>query len=117
MRKLKLELDDLQVESFSTTPETSQSLGTVYGYQPWTDTCGATCDDTCISVCGVCSDGGGCDTQDQACHTAYCGTSPEQGCTDPCQVLSDDTMCHRCNTQAVPTDMCYSECLTWCPVC
>ena len=70
MKKLKLDLDDLKVESFETTPEVSNSRGTVVGYgfntfgrcetfdlltcfEPCeTNTCGHTCANTCANTCG-----------------------------------------------------------------
>lgn len=52
MRKLKLNFEDLEVESFDTAPETAGREGTVYGLGYTEDptcpvTCGATCPDTC----------------------------------------------------------------------
>ena len=69
MKKLKLDLDDLKVESFETTPETGNPRGTVVGYgdtfgrcetfdlitcfEPCeTSTCGHTCARTCNNTCG-----------------------------------------------------------------
>ncbi|MCG8454976.1 MAG: pinensin family lanthipeptide [Holophagales bacterium] len=71
MKKLKLDLDDLKVESFETTPETGEEAkGTVYGYitqdlticdgcndptnqNTCASTCGSTCGNTCGSTCGT----------------------------------------------------------------
>lgn len=59
MPKLKLELDDLHVESFDTTTA-SKEKGTVFGEQctcytqctcPGCPTCDATCDATCPYTC------------------------------------------------------------------
>lgn len=81
MKKLSLELDDLQVETFDTTDDNG-GRGTVQAHWTWETcpgrwtcdgtTCGrqwtneATCDDTC----------GPPDT----CGHNYCGTYPDQGC-------------------------------------
>jgi hypothetical protein len=59
MNKLKLMLEDLQIESFSTTPGKKEK-GTVYGEQctcytactcPGCPTCDASCADTCQFTC------------------------------------------------------------------
>ena len=60
MSKLRLQLDDLQVESFGTTPAEAER-GTVLGEQqctcptactcPGCDTCDATCPQTCRYTC------------------------------------------------------------------
>ncbi len=62
MKKIQLVLDELQVESFDTTPvEEKQSEGTVMGYIPTFNdptcpaaiSCGFSCDNnTCIGSCG-----------------------------------------------------------------
>lgn len=66
MRKLKLEIDDLEVTSFAATPETiSGERGTVEAHktaEPITNngaltcngevTCDATCANTCGATCG-----------------------------------------------------------------
>ena len=69
MKKLKLDLEDLSVESFATTPEPRREGGTVFGQQctcytqctcpgcPTCDascngTCGGTCDASCNGTCG-----------------------------------------------------------------
>ena len=68
MKKLKLNLDELKIESFETLPENSQQVGTVQGQDiPWTDppictteeiTCAATCPATCFghNTCWVSCD-------------------------------------------------------------
>ena len=59
MKKLKLNLDDLKVESFATTPDASSSRGTVFGQDPTVypeDTCYLYCTDvgsTCVQQCGT----------------------------------------------------------------
>jgi hypothetical protein len=60
MKKLKLDLEDLAVESFATTPEPRAEGGTVFGQQctcytqctcPGCPTCAASCNGTCVN-CG-----------------------------------------------------------------
>ncbi len=101
MKKLKLSLDDLEVESFETTPEITDTKGTVMGYGvngfedtcptectcdtcvcPGTggNSCGGTCVSTCVSTCGTC--GGTCgntcgNTCDGTClATCFCPPGP-----------------------------------------
>lgn len=54
MKKIKLDLDDLKVESFDTQPQDA-SDGEVFGYQcptyPGCPTCDATCPSTCPNTC------------------------------------------------------------------
>ena len=77
MKKLKLSLDDLRVESFSATPDPAQKRGTVFGqYEteyPW-DCTVHTCNnqETCppYDTCG----GTGCGSEGATCT---CGTSAE----------------------------------------
>ncbi len=56
MKKITLDLDALEVESFETTPAgDNEEAGTVFGYGscPSCPTCGAyTCDATCAESCG-----------------------------------------------------------------
>jgi hypothetical protein len=97
MNKLKLDLEDLSVESFATTPEPRAEGGTVFGQQctcytqctcpgcPTCDascngTCGGTCDASCNGTCGgtcgatcYASCYGTCDpTWDASCDTCDC---------------------------------------------
>lgn len=55
MKKLALELDELQVESFS-TQEADEARGTVAGRNepPYTESCGGTCVNTCVSCVNTC---------------------------------------------------------------
>ncbi len=72
MKKLKLDLDDLEVESFQTTPDAGDSQeGTVYGYLSFGP--GNTCDAGCTgnTACRVC-------TNHTLCGQNTCGA----GCTD-----------------------------------
>src|SRR5262245_61761073 len=43
MKKLRLNLDDLKVESFATTPEANGQRGTVFGQTVYETDCGTTC--------------------------------------------------------------------------
>lgn len=80
MPKLKLELEELRVESFETA-EGAVERGTVRGHYRLTDlcsradgfTCFESCGGTCVETCGA-----SCDTCDSGCyetppmgHTAY----------------------------------------------
>lgn len=66
MKKLKLQLDDLRVDGFSTTPA-GEDRGTVVGHSHYTwcwqtcpNTCAQTCDDpSCVLSCAE-SCGGTC---------------------------------------------------------
>ena len=74
--KLKLELDQLTVDSFQTASNEPRT-GTVFGEQctcPTACTCPGcpSCDDTCADTCG--------ETADFTCLRCF----------------SDDTACHRC---------------------
>jgi hypothetical protein len=88
MHKLRLTLEDLQIDSFSTTP-VKKEKGTVYGEQctcptactcPGCPTCDASCNGTCGATCGGTCDAscnGTCDcgTWDYSCdgNTCYAG--------------------------------------------
>ncbi len=81
MKKLKLDLEDLSVESFATTPEPRAEGGTVFGQQctcytqctcPGCPTCDASCNGTCGGTCdascnGTCGDTCNCPTGDYSC--------------------------------------------------
>jgi hypothetical protein len=95
MRKLKLELDALEVESFS--PESGhEAEGTVRAYltayyelcypgDSWQDTC--TCEPTCnAQSCYTCDTGCG------SCATA-CGTCGEPACTSTCNPVTVPRPC------------------------
>jgi len=100
MRKLRLTLEDLQIDSFSTTP-VRRAKGTVYGEQctcptactcPGCPTCDATCGGTCAASCnGTCdaSCDGGCGTYDVSCGGYSC-----------------DPTCQGFQTFAGPNQMC-----------
>jgi hypothetical protein len=92
MQKLKLRLDDLQVDTFQTTAPRREK-GTVFGEQctcytqctcPGCPTCDASCNGTCNASCnGTCDDTCGATGNDTCYDTcaASCGT---------CQFSCDD---------------------------
>jgi hypothetical protein len=101
MNKLKLQLEDLVIDSFSTTP-VKRAKGTVYGEQctcptactcPGCPTCDASCNGTCGGTCdascnGTCGDSCDCGTWD-SCESCYYGcytyqTRGEQGYCELC---------------------------------
>jgi hypothetical protein len=92
MKKLKLNLDDLQVESFETTPASATQRGTVHGYRPYTDTCGTPCTahPQCTAECGGQGD------TDYVC-TNDCGT-------DSCDCGSQGFSCNPDDHTCWPTD-------------
>jgi hypothetical protein len=86
MHKLKLRLDDLQVDTFQTTV-VQKEKGTVFGEQctchtqctcPGCPTCDATCNGTCAASCnGTCN---GCNPSGATCGA----TCYEDTCYDTC---------------------------------
>ena len=80
MKKFRLQLDDLMIDSFSTTPVRKEK-GTVYGEQctcptactcPGCPTCDASCNGTCAASCnGTC---------DASCDGSCGGYSCEYSC-------------------------------------
>ena len=100
MHKLRLKLEDLQIDSFSTT-SVKKEKGTVYGEQctcptactcPGCPTCDASCNGTCAASCngtcdascnGTCGDSCGCGTDDTnyyGCPKYQTGGGPRGGC-------------------------------------
>ena len=85
MDKVRLTLDDLQVQSFATTDANAGARGTVRAHDwptdergcptanPAWDTCGETCWETCGDSCG-----GSCNTCN--CETAACSDTCYWGC-------------------------------------
>jgi hypothetical protein len=79
MKKLKLNLDEIKVESFETTDASSLSKGTIMGQVTWTqflschtddNTCGRTCDnDTIFYTCLGATCGHNEETCCPICHT------------------------------------------------
>lgn len=55
MKKIRLELDRLEVESFEAEPDRGRGRGTVRGNMPWTELvtrCQCTDWETCVESCG-----------------------------------------------------------------
>lgn len=76
MHKLKLDLDQLTVDSFDTNPSESAQRGTVQGFGP------TRIDPTCYVTCPSC-DNNSCDTCDLSCgYTCGCGATGYT-CNDP----------------------------------
>lgn len=92
MRKLKLDLDHLAVESFDTNPPEGAQRGTVLGLAP-------TRFDTCL-----CTGGG-----------ATCGLSCDPGCDNSvggtCDVSCNGTCVGSCNCTG---NSCYGSCIATC---
>lgn len=98
MKKLKLGLEELAVESFDTTPA-HRERGTVVGEQctcptactcpgcPTCDnTCPYTCDDQTCPACPTCAEscGGTCPGQGFSCNESCGGTCFNSRCIDSC---------------------------------
>jgi hypothetical protein len=94
MKKLRLQLEDLQIDSFQTTPA-EKPKGTVFGEQctcytqctcPGCPTCDASCNGTCDASCnGTCN-----------CSGATCDAS----CYGTCEWTCDYGQCGGTETQA-----------------
>jgi hypothetical protein len=108
MKKLKLDLEDLSVESFATTPEPRAEGGTVFGQQctcytqctcPGCPTCDASCNGTCGGTCGG--------TCDASCN-GTCDGSCDFSCGDTC----GDT-CFGCNATYGQGPIYYNHCVIY----
>ena len=96
MSKLKLRLDDLQVDTFSTTAARKEK-GTVFGEQCtcWTNctcpgcptcdaSCNGTCDNTCAHTCAyTCDDASCAGTCGFTCYYTECDCGTETQATSP----------------------------------
>jgi hypothetical protein len=109
MKKLKLDLDDLRVDSFDTTPAAAAGeRGTVHGQYPETyrgcntdeetcdscfGSCGDTCGYSCNGTCGTCAE-----SCNGTCNTCYtnCGSCPGQWSCDPSCYSCCDTCDYSC---------------------
>jgi hypothetical protein len=88
MKKLKLDLDNLRVDSFDLTPaKDSGGRGTVVAQYDTCDTC------TCYSACGTCP------TCCGTCYYTDCGTCPQ-----------DWSCCATCNSCDSCNDTCGDSC-------
>ena len=95
MNKLRLRLDDLTVEGFSTTPA-ANARGTVHGEQgtwytyctcnmPSCDpTCAYTCDDATCPVCPTC---------EHTCEQTCWETCDDFSCVETCGFSNCETRC------------------------
>ena len=110
-RKLKLQLDDLRIDSFVTNPGEKQK-GTVFGEQC---TCYTNCTcpgcPTCYATCQHC---GG--THDVSCNGTCAGTC-EASCNGTCAGTCDascngtcDYSCDTCGGSCGVGDSCYATC-------
>ncbi|HEU4452275.1 MAG TPA: hypothetical protein VFR81_04415 [Longimicrobium sp.] len=120
MKKLRLDIDHLAVESFDTVNVRGAAPGTVRGYNsdPWWQ-CGG--NHTIWPQCqptDACQSGG-C-LQTAGCHTAYCVVSYDLPCTGPtcdgaatcgCPTRSNDTCNGSCAATCAGTcDTCQEGC-------
>lgn len=124
MKKLKLNLDDLQIDSFITTPELPAARGTVYGHISENDACPSargctnpsirTCPtdaDTCnIDQCGISAVIGNC-------SVAFCLTQNQPSCVGAntceqhtCAGTCHDTCLGTCGGQATCFQSCDGSC-------
>jgi hypothetical protein len=101
MKKLRLHLEDLQIDSFHTTPA-EKPKGTVFGEQctcytqctcPGCPTCDASCNGTCGGTCNASCNG----TCDASCN-GTCGTGDwtcggPNTCAGSCNVSECTTQC------------------------
>jgi hypothetical protein len=107
MRKLKLHLEDLRIDSFTTTPA-EKPKGTVFGEQctcytqctcPGCPTCYASCNGTCDASCnGSC--GASCD--------ASCGGTCDYACE---YTAAGDTCDYTCSGYATTPDPRHQMCI------
>jgi hypothetical protein len=108
MRKLKLELHDLRIDSFTTTPM-AREKGTVLGEQCTCDTaCSCpgcpTCDVSCTDPCGSCTCWASCNGS----CVATCGAS----CYGTCDLSCDEgnTCAATCGPMATAPNSPCAEC-------
>jgi hypothetical protein len=100
MKKLRLQLDDLRIDSFETTAA-EKPRGTVFGEQctcwtqcgqntcPGCPTCDASCNGTCAASCAnTCAY-----TCDDASCAGTCGETCDYSCGDTCFVSCRMTEC------------------------
>ena len=99
MKKFRLELDDLRIDSFSTTPAQTPK-GTVFGEQctcytnctcPGCPTCDASCNGTCDVSCN-----GTCDCTGDTCNESCGNYSCEYTCGNWMTYVAGHQMCVAC---------------------
>src|SRR4051794_13243498 len=93
MNKLRLQLEDLVIDSFSTTP-VRRAKGTVYGEQctcptactcPGCPTCDASCNGTCGATCDASACYGTCGGDSCDCGTVYDVSCNNNSCASSCR--------------------------------
>ena len=115
MKKFKLQLDDLLIDSFSTTPVRKEK-GTVYGEQCTCRTaCSCpgcpTCDASCNGSCGGASCYGTCDASCYGTCDASCNGTCDASCNGTCDYSCDggytcDATCSGFATYPGPMQLC-----------
>lgn len=95
MKKMRLDLDTLAIESFDTTGIDESTRGTVKGHLP-PDTYWRYCSDglTCADSCDV-SCAGSC--YDPSCGQTYCGTCHDWTCGETYCGTCDPYCCCTCS--------------------
>jgi hypothetical protein len=98
MDKVRLDLDQLQVQSFTTTGGSTEHRGTVHANDqctcqccptdPALNTCAATCPDTCWASCGGTCDCGSGDCGSACCGSGDCGSWDCGGSWSGCSFLA-----------------------------
>ena len=87
MRKLKLDIETLNVQSFETTEAGKSAQGTVLGHAPTQGhnvECGSAFDACHTGLCIPTQQGQGCHTYDpEQCPSAVDACPSGRGCTDP----------------------------------
>jgi hypothetical protein len=92
MRKIKLDPEQLAVESFDTVAKGKRQSGTVFGEQctcytncscPGCPTCDASCNDTCGATCDA-SCNGTCDASCNGTCAVSCGATCDGSCYGTC---------------------------------
>lgn len=103
MQKLRLMIEQLQVESFPTTPGQKTPRGTVFGRQTQPSACGPTAYTECWGLCG--GSGALACTYDANClHSIDCDT----GISD-CEGRSCQLSCESCDTETCAGATCVGD--------
>ncbi len=101
MKKLKLNLDDIKVESFETSANNLSAVGTVKGNATLTEyvTCNGCTHITCGNTCGNTCNGNTCDgnTCDGTCDGNTCDGTCNVSCFGTCNDTCDDPVTYPCS--------------------
>lgn len=108
MKKIQLELDSLQVESFETTPAGSGAQGTVYGLTLSGEPELCTDFTICLRECPVPTAGLTCGTCNPTCGST-CGSTCGTTCGSTCQGTCDFTCGNTCS-ETCGTALCEPTC-------